>query len=327
MPIVRDWRIPSNSIYRDFSTGEIRSDVIGGVPSVSDSRYANIYFQGSYGRVPVSVRDSRQPIDRRDVASNVQLPPLAQPTITQSGSGSGEEGVIVESVAWVNPIPEDLPETIADFVTTHTGGTLAESIYNDQIWATGQPELQVMSAPQNLGVGEEYIDIWDTIQMHRARKAAEEQTAISINPVINQQVQRDEEMATDWGNLLGGLAETYVNARWGGGGGQSPVYMNSPVQAQPVLAPAVGQLGAGALGALGGWLADDGGIGLPGVDIVGTGESPKGKLYNPRTGKWQRCHRRRRKLLTDGDFKCLATLKTLTGNNDAFKAAVVRAVR
>lgn len=37
--------------------------------------------------------------------------------------------------------------------------------------------------------------------------------------------------------------------------------------------------------------------------------------------------RRRRRLLTSSDFNDLAALKTLTGNNDAFKAAVIKAVR
>ena len=37
--------------------------------------------------------------------------------------------------------------------------------------------------------------------------------------------------------------------------------------------------------------------------------------------------RRRRRLLTPTDFSDLAALKTLTGNNDAFKFAVLKAVR
>ncbi len=137
------------------------------------------------------------------------------------------------------------------------------------------------------------------------------------------------EMATDWGDLLGNLATTYVQSRF------------APVQAQPAILPALPAI-PGAISGLGSVLGGLGlgagigelmelgggtGLGLPGIDIVGTGDSTKGKLYNPRTGKWERCRRRRRKLLTDGDFKCLASLKTLTGNNDAFKAAVVRAVR
>lgn len=69
-------------------------------------------------------------------------------------------------------------------------------------------------------------------------------------------------------------------------------------------------------------------FGVPFVDVVSTDEDvTKGKLYNPRTQKWVRVGRRRRRLLTEADFKDLATLKTLTGNNAAFTAAVVKAVR
>lgn len=133
------------------------------------------------------------------------------------------------------------------------------------------------------------------------------------------------EVATDWGDLLGNLASTYVNARF------APQATPAILPALPAIPGAISGLGS-MLGGLGlgagiGELMDSGGLGLPGFDVVGTGDATKGKMYNPRTGKWVRCHRRRRKLLTDGDFKCLASLKTLTGNNDAFKAAVIRAVR
>ena len=46
---------------------------------------------------------------------------------------------------------------------------------------------------------------------------------------------------------------------------------------------------------------------------------------NAITGKKRRP--RRRRLLTATDLNDLAMLKTLTGNSDAFKAAVVRAIR
>ena len=44
-------------------------------------------------------------------------------------------------------------------------------------------------------------------------------------------------------------------------------------------------------------------------------------------GRPCRPRRRRRRLLTNSDLKDLAALKTITGNNDALKMAVIKAVR
>ncbi len=152
-------------------------------------------------------------------------------------------------------------------------------------------------------------------------------TAGTINPPIVQTGSGGGEVATDWGDALGNLAIGIAQAKYG-----------QPVQAQPAFLPALGAavpyvgsaLGLGAAASVAGevlGMDPSAGLGLPGVDIVRTDDFTKGKMYNPRTGKWVRCCRRRRKLLTDSDFKCLATLKTLTGNSAAFTAAVVRAVR
>lgn len=55
---------------------------------------------------------------------------------------------------------------------------------------------------------------------------------------------------------------------------------------------------------------------------------PESVVVNTRTGEVKRCpRRRRRRLLTPTDLSDLAALKTITGNNDALKMAVVKAVR
>lgn len=59
---------------------------------------------------------------------------------------------------------------------------------------------------------------------------------------------------------------------------------------------------------------------IPGVDIEA--DIPFVDIARERPRR-----RRRRRLLTDRDFMDLASLKTLTGNSDAFKAAVVKSVR
>lgn len=67
--------------------------------------------------------------------------------------------------------------------------------------------------------------------------------------------------------------------------------------------------------------AQPAGFTIPGTDINIEGDLP---FIDVTT---RRRRRRRRRLLTPTDFGDLALLKTLTGNNDAFKAAVIKAVR
>lgn len=57
-------------------------------------------------------------------------------------------------------------------------------------------------------------------------------------------------------------------------------------------------------------------------DVIGTTGPPI--LRPTRIG---RCRKRRRRLLTPTDLADLAALKTITGNNDALKYAVMKAVR
>lgn len=215
----------------------------------------------------------------------------------------------IEQGPWfgsTNPLMLDPPQRVFDGEAFQAADPLFKLLDRNSAFSLEQQrkqreQLQAISASRNPAI---------------VGSPALAQPVNTINPVITGS--GGGEVATDWGSLIGGLGEAYINTRWAQPG----------PQLQPVLAPAViGGLAAGA-GALGDWLGDPSpGFGLPGIDIVGTGDSTKGKLYNPRTGKWQRSCRRRRKLLTDGDFRCLASLKTLTGNGAAFTAAVVRAVR
>lgn len=55
--------------------------------------------------------------------------------------------------------------------------------------------------------------------------------------------------------------------------------------------------------------------------------SPSGAVIDPVTGRVCKRRRRRRRLLTPTDLSDLAALKTITGNNDALKYAVMKAVR
>jgi hypothetical protein len=49
-------------------------------------------------------------------------------------------------------------------------------------------------------------------------------------------------------------------------------------------------------------------------------QGPGNLKWNPRTGKWEKCGRRRRKRLASAsDIKDLASLKAVLGNGDAFK--------
>lgn len=69
--------------------------------------------------------------------------------------------------------------------------------------------------------------------------------------------------------------------------------------------------------------AQPAGFQIPGTDVTIEGDLP---LIDIGTAKKKK-RRRRKRLLTECDFKDLACLKTLTGNNDAFKCAVIKAVR
>ena len=76
----------------------------------------------------------------------------------------------------------------------------------------------------------------------------------------------------------------------------------------------------------GGWLPF---AGSPDPATLGPGQvgpwvgaaPTKGNLkWNPRTNKWEKCGRRRRKRLASAsDIKDLASLKAVLGNGDAFK--------
>jgi len=61
-------------------------------------------------------------------------------------------------------------------------------------------------------------------------------------------------------------------------------------------------------------------VGLPLVDVVSQTPPKKGMLYNPVTGKWVHCRRRRRRrIATLTDVKDLAALKGVLGNGKAFE--------
>lgn len=109
--------------------------------------------------------------------------------------------------------------------------------------------------------------------------------------------EEEEDMSHDWGHLIReGLGA------WMGGGG-----------------------GAGEFNALGPVMAAGTAVARP----SGRAASPPGAapvIYDA-YGRPCRPRRRRRRLLTNSDLKDLAALKTITGNNDALKMAVIKAVR
>ncbi len=68
--------------------------------------------------------------------------------------------------------------------------------------------------------------------------------------------------------------------------------------------------------------------GTAGILQADGADMPTNVQVNTRTGQVTKCRRRRRRrLLTPTDLSDLAALKTITGNNDALKMAVVKAVR
>ncbi len=251
--------------------------------------------------------------------------PVAQPAITQHVIPSGQTGGTLADLIGVAGVPSapvptqiiGIPEAGAPVPMQPVG-----IAFPGMITGTLNVSPGVYPDPDNPG---RYVINAGGLQSNNLSLAVANRIASVTTGTVNAPVISGSgggEVATDWGALLGNLATTYVGARYGGGGGA--------IQAQPAILPAIpGALALGGALGLGEMLGMDpsAGLGLPGVDIVRTDDFTKGKMYNPRTGKWVRCHRRRRKLLTDSDFKCLATLKTLTGNNSAFTAAVVRAVR
>ncbi len=109
----------------------------------------------------------------------------------------------------------------------------------------------------------------------------------------------DEDMAHDWGhlgrqiigNVLGTTPENYLGATFGNMTGSSLV---DPATSIP-----------------------SGRAAMP----------PSGAFRIDQYGRVVRCRRRRRRLLTNSDLKDLAALKTITGNTDALKMAVIKAVR
>ncbi len=107
----------------------------------------------------------------------------------------------------------------------------------------------------------------------------------------------DQEMA-DWG-WVGDIIDVFQGQVPGGG----------PITTQPYFPPGPGFAAPGA--------------GIPG----GYPASPPSRA--PVLDRYGRpCRRRRRRrLLTSSDLKDLAALKTITGNNDALKMAVIKAVR
>lgn len=104
------------------------------------------------------------------------------------------------------------------------------------------------------------------------------------------------EPVADLGTSLVTLGSEYIRARYGGG--QSRPALNTYPE-----------------------------YSSPGIDIGGYRISPDIPLVDIRRVGAGGRRRRRRRLLTPTDYQDLATLKTLTGNNAAFTAAVIKAVR
>ncbi len=110
----------------------------------------------------------------------------------------------------------------------------------------------------------------------------------------------EEEMAIDWGGAIGGFIDALQGQAPGGGLPSGlPSYFAGPTSGTgPTQIPS-------------------GGAALP----------PSAAFRVNQYGQVVRCRRRRRRLLTNSDLKDLAALKTITGNNDALKMAVIKAVR
>ncbi len=66
------------------------------------------------------------------------------------------------------------------------------------------------------------------------------------------------------------------------------------------------------------------GIGLPPIN-PNTGQPYKNMKWDPYKGKWVRCRRRRRKLLTESDYNALLKIQTLK-NNQNMQVAIAKAL-
>ncbi len=110
----------------------------------------------------------------------------------------------------------------------------------------------------------------------------------------------EEEMAIDWGGAVSGFIDALQGQAPGG-----------------ALPSGLPSYFAGASTGVGPTQIPGGSAAMP----------PSGAFRVNQYGQVVRCRRRRRRLLTNSDLKDLAALKTITGNNDALKMAVIKAVR
>ncbi len=110
-----------------------------------------------------------------------------------------------------------------------------------------------------------------------------------------------EDGTMDLGDLLGNIASTFINVKYGGGGaGITPAG----------VAPTYGT------GGMDGSIAATPALGLPFVDVIPEAGS-KGMVYSPRAncgaGGWVKRRRRRKRLATVSDIKDIAALKAVMG--------------
>ena len=127
----------------------------------------------------------------------------------------------------------------------------------------------------------------------------------------------DANVAIDWGSVFGGVAESYVTARYA----PSPVrglVAGPAVAAQPSQSGFINQYTAPAGPVM---------AGGNGCATCPTGSPRYSKICNATGEVSPLRRRRRRRLLTAGDLSDIASLKAIVGGGAALNAAVVKAMK
>jgi len=130
---------------------------------------------------------------------------------------------------------------------------------------------------------------------------------------------REAEVVTDWGSVLGGIAETYIGARYA----PQPTF-------QSFVDPSVVGPTPGLVIDSNGIRTGGGGGGVTSSELCGAGpcSSPRYLTYDCRTGTFSKKRRRRRgRLLTAGDQHDLGVIVAMFGKGAAGQIALAAAVK
>jgi len=131
-------------------------------------------------------------------------------------------------------------------------------------------------------------------------------------------------VAIDWGGLIGGVAESYIGARYA----PQPTFQPQSFVAAPVPQPSPGLVIDSAGIRTGGGA---GSVAMNSNELCGTPATcgtPRYLTYDCKTGEFKvRRRRRRRRLLTNQDIADLNSIVAMAGKGAALQAAIAQATR